>query len=364
MQGEMVKNNRNTTNYNAVDLAKFICAIMIVAIHIAPFGLNDSLICTLLNYGIQQCFARIAVPFFFVASGFFLYRKSSYNEFSVGTTKKYVLKLLRLYIIWTIIYFPQKIGDIINHRNGITYGILEYIRRTIFTGSYVQLWYFPATIFAVILISLLISRKINIKAILIIATFLYALGLLAQSWFGIITPLRNLTPQLWSLLKAVQKVIGTTRDGLFEGFLFVGIGGIIAYNGFNITRKKALIGFIISYILMLFEVYFVTHFNILREHDMYIFLVPLAYFAFGLAINLQLPDKKIYKTLRMLSSLIFYIHLWVMWFNQKMFNLLGINVGRTCLLFILTVLLSIICSLIITRLSNIKNFRWLKKLYS
>ena len=364
MQEEPEKNNMSFTNYNAIDLARFICAIMVVSIHVVPFGLNDSGICVLLNNGIKNYFARIAVPFFFVASGFFLYRKSGYNDFSIEVTKKYVLKLLRLYIIWSIIYFPLKIEDIVYNESGIVHGVLSYVRHIIFTGSYDQLWYLPATIFAVILISFLISKKINIETIIIIAIFFYTLGLLAQSWFGIITPLKTLTPLLWVLLKLIQKVIVTTRDGLFEGFLFVGIGGIIAYKGFRITRSKALFGFIISYILMFFEFAFVTYFSISREYDMFIFLVPLTYFAFGLVINLQLPSKEIYNTLRILSSLIFYIHLWIEWLIRKIFKVFGIDISRTCLLFILTIVFSITCSLIIVKLSKIKHFNWLKKIYS
>ena len=354
----------NIKNYNGVDLAKFICAILVVAMHVAPFGSDDSGISSLLNYGVRQWFARIAVPFFFVASGFFLYRKSGYDGFSVEATKKYVFKLLRLYIIWTILYFPLKAEVVFHHKRGVVHGVLAYIRNFIFTGSFTQLWYLPATIFAVIAVSFLLSKKVGINAILMIAALFYALGLLAQSWFGLITPLRTLAPSLWAFLKSAQKVIVTTRDGLFEGFLFVAMGAAAAYKGLRITRKRALTGLVISYILMLFEVVFVTRLGILRSNDTYIFLVPLTYFAFGLAVNLQLPDKEIYRTLRLLSSLIFYIHLWVCWLIQEIFSAFGRDIGRTCLLFILTAAISIIASLIIVKLSDVKHFNWLKKLYS
>lgn len=364
MQEEMNKDTRGIIDYYAVDLAKFICAVMVVALHVAPFGSNGSRICVFFNFVIQQWFARIAVPFFFTASGFFLYRKSKDDVFSIEATKKYVLKLLKLYIIWTLIYFPFRIENIVYNRSGVAAGVLVYIRDIIFDGSYIHLWYFPATIFAVILISFLMSKKVGIKTILIVAVFFYALGLSAQSWFGIIAPLRTLTPSLWTLLELIKKVIVTTRDGLFEGFLFVGIGGMIAYKGFRVTRKKALTAFVLSYMLMLFEAVFVTYFSMSRAHDMYIFLVPLTYFAFGLAVNIHLPDKEIYNTLRILSSLIFYIHPLVIWFIQKIFDLWGIDIGRTCLLFILTIVFSIICSLMIIKLSDIKHFCWLKKIYS
>lgn len=137
--------------YNAIDLAKFICAILVVSVHVAPFGLTDNETLQLLNYGIQQWLASIAVPFFFISSGFLLYRKSSLNNFSLDRTKLYVVNLIKLYVIWTIIYFPFRIKSILKDERGIIYGVLTYCRDIIFAGSYVQLWYFPALIFLLLL---------------------------------------------------------------------------------------------------------------------------------------------------------------------------------------------------------------------
>lgn len=112
-----------------------------MSVHVAPFGLTDNETLQLLNYGIQQWLARIAVPFFFISSGFLLYRKSSLNNFSLDRTKLYVVKLIKLYVIWTIIYFPFRIKSILKDERGIIYGVLTYYRDIIFAGSYVQLWY-------------------------------------------------------------------------------------------------------------------------------------------------------------------------------------------------------------------------------
>ena len=364
MRDAMDKNRMGAVNYPGVDLAKFICALMVVAIHISPFGARDSGARALLNFGVQQWLTKIAVPFFFVASGFFLYRKSGYDDFSADATKRYVLKLLKLYAIWSILYLPLRMKDILFSESGIAHEVLRYLQYVIFVGSYTQLWYLTAAAFAVILVSFLISRRVAIKKILLIAALLYGMGLLAQSWFGVIVPLRTWTPSLWALLKRIQEVMLTTRNGLFEGFLFVGMGATIAYRGFRMSGRTAWIGFIVSYVLMLMEVVFVTHFRLSRETSMYIFLVPLTYFAFGLAMNLPLRDRKIYGTLRVLSTLIFLIHLWVRWLIQKAFWMFGFNVARTGLLYILTVLFSILCSLLIVKLSEVKHFRWLKRLYS
>lgn len=74
---------------------KMIAAIFVVAIHSQPFsGLTEVLVIYL--------FARIAVPFFFVASAFFFFKKPVEQQ----NIKGYVRRLAILYIFWFIIELP------------------------------------------------------------------------------------------------------------------------------------------------------------------------------------------------------------------------------------------------------------------
>lgn len=256
-----------------------------MSVHVAPFGLTDNETLHLLNYGIQQWLARIAVPFFFISSGFLLYRKSSLNNFSLDRTKLYVVKLIKLYVIWTIIYFPFRIKSILKDERGIIYGVLTYYRDIIFAGSYVQLWYFPALIFSVVVISYLLLKKVSLKKITAVAFCFYVMGLLTESWFGVIKPLQFSMPEFWSFLKVVKMVIFTTRDGLFEGLVFVAMGAIVAFYGFNMRQRNTMIGFLVAYILMFIEALGLKYFDFVRARDVYLFLVPLTWFAFGLVVN-------------------------------------------------------------------------------
>ncbi len=288
-----------------------------------------------------------------------MYRKTPLSGFSLSPTKAYVIKLLRLYVIWTLIYFPLSIKEIISCEKGVIHGILIYCRNIIFYGSYTQLWYFPALIFSVILISFLLSKKVSLKKILGAALFFYALGLLAQSWYGIIRPLSTAAPKLWAFLELFMDVIVTTSDGLFAGFLFVGMGAYIAFCGFNIPQKKALLGFAVSFLLMFAEAAGVNYIGFARAREMYILLVPSAYFAFGFVVNFRIPGNGgVYKTLRVLSSLIFYTHYWVLRIVEYFIGL------KTCMPFLLTLAISIGLSYAIYKLSDCPHFKWLKKLYS
>lgn len=76
-----------------LDLAKFICAILVVTIHLWS---REGLL-----YYIPNGIARVAVPFFFVASGYFIKGKIQNG----GNLFTYVTKYFIIYIFWSLVFF-------------------------------------------------------------------------------------------------------------------------------------------------------------------------------------------------------------------------------------------------------------------
>lgn len=286
------------------------------------------------------------------------------TAFSIEPTKKYAMRLFRLYGVWTLVCFPLSFKEFFQDGKGFTHAVLVYARNCIFAGSYFHLWYLPATIFSVLLIPFLLYKRVSTKKIIVAALILYLVGLLAQSWFGLIEPLLDSVPQIWQLLKITKKIIVTTRDGLFEGFLFVGIGMLFAFYNLSVSKKKSLIGFTIAMILMLFEAALLKYFDFVREYDMYLFLPLATFFGFSYISQVELPDNPVYKKLRMLSSLIFYSHVWVSKVAGKILRIINDSLPETCLLFILTLIITIVVSIIVIKLSDVSELKWLKKLYT
>lgn len=77
--------------YNGIDIIKFICAFLICIIHIQLFDLEaiDNNLLSYLNFGLKHCLCRIAVPFYFTASGFFLFRKMDFHSLNEDRIKGY-----------------------------------------------------------------------------------------------------------------------------------------------------------------------------------------------------------------------------------------------------------------------------------
>ncbi len=142
--------------FRGVDAVKFIMAVCVIILHTHPLeGINHTL-----NFITADVLGRVAVPFFFMATGFLLaQRKEDGYFFEIDHVKKYVYRILKLYIIWTAIYLPVIIyKNIIDSGEGLRYGILTSIRDFIFVGSYGHLWYLPATAVGVVAVFFLTEK--------------------------------------------------------------------------------------------------------------------------------------------------------------------------------------------------------------
>lgn len=290
-----------------INIVKFVCAFLVAAIHISPLSTYS----LTADYFVRDYLTRIAVPFFFVCSGFFLFRKTEERSFEFSVGSAYALRILKLYIIWTVIYFPLALfTKILPNSGGAVHGFISWARTCIFTGSYVHLWYLPSLIVAVLIVSFLLSRGMKTENILIIALVLYAVGLLGQSYAVLLRPLKNI-PALWSLLRLTQKIIITTRNGVFEGLLFVGIGALFAYRPIVIPYRKAAAGFVCCMVLLFAEAYAVRKYDWAFGHDMYIFTPAAVFLLFYLASHTEMSGGRLRPYLRDLSTLMFYLHLLV-----------------------------------------------------
>ncbi|MCD8049734.1 MAG: acyltransferase, partial [Clostridia bacterium] len=260
------------------------------------------------NYIFRNYIARLAVPFFFVAGGYFCFRKTSYEKFDYKVPLSYAFRMLKMYFIWIGIYMVPILYSVSKNEKGFLRGLIG-AAHTILLGNYSHLWYLYASAVAVILVTFSIWRNIKIEKIAAIGGILYIIGLLGDAYFGLLRPLSG-TP-VWAILKLYQKVFTTTRNGFFDGFLFVGIGALFAYKKIAIAKVTAVVGFAISMCLMLVEAFIVEYFDLAGDHNMYIFLVSAVFFLFYIVAHIEIEGNNLTRKLRTYSSLIYLSHQWI-----------------------------------------------------
>ena len=350
-------------NFEAIDLMKFICAILVVSIHVSPFGQDLSVGLSWVNRLVRNYIARLAVPFFFMCTGFLMFRKVDMENFSIRNTAGQIKKAYRLYFLYVLIYAGPIIYRILTDEKGALYGAIVFLRNLIFTGGYTHLWYLNGLGLALLLISLLLHRGMRFSRILLLAFALHLVGLLLLPYYGLIEPLKAY-PLAAKALKLFALTFATPRNGLFFGFFYICLGALFARKSICMSMGRAVLGFGISMLLLLAEILILVQLDWAKGYDFYLFLAPASFFLFYIVTHIELKPRPVYRYLRISSSLVFFLHLLVVWVLNDMLPYAGIDIRGTWLAFPLNLLFTLLSAHAVIRLSARPGCAWLKQLYS
>ena len=155
----------NITRYSSIDISKLFFAYLIFIAHIFVINSIENDIVEAL-----KCLIDIVVPIFFLISGFFLYDNISSNLDKKNIIiKRYLKRIVVMYLIWETIMFTFRIPEIIkigfNLKQQVIYWI-KFFRVLVIIGDY-QLWYLIGLVWAVLLFYALF-RKNSLKACIMI----------------------------------------------------------------------------------------------------------------------------------------------------------------------------------------------------
>lgn len=340
------------TDYCGIDAVKLLCALLIVCIHTEPFSAVNGTLNSLVVNGV----CRVAVPFFFVSSAFLFFDRTAPTLPSRAAFSRYIVRLLTLYGIWSAVYFPFTVAEMV--RSGSVGGALSvfgvWLKNMFFSAGYGFLWYLPASIVAMCLVYFLRKRGVPLRVLLTVAFLLYGVGLLGQSYFGLLRPLTQ-CPPLWTALRAVGRVIGTTRNGVFEGMAFAAIGCAASAAKLP-TVRRALVGFLLSLLLLICESALLGRLGWKRGYDMYLSLLPCAYFLLQTARCIPPFSERIAVHMRQYSTLIYFLHM----LPVALVSTLPLHslVGSA-----LVLALTLAASTAVLHLSGTRRFAFLKTIY-
>lgn len=277
-------------DYTGIDSFRLVAAILIVMIHTSPlssFSETGDFILTRVS-------ARVAVPFFFMTSGFFLISRYSCNaESLIG----FVRRTAVIYGISIVIYIP------VNLYNGYfksDYLLPNIVKDILFDGTLYHLWYLPAAMLGAVIAWYLVKR-FDYKAAFEAGVLLYLVGLFGDSYYGL-TEMFSGVKGFYGLL---FQICDYTRNGIFFAPIFFILGGLIAESRRRESFLKSIIGFAVSFALMLAEAMTLRHFRMQRHDSMYAFLLPCMYFLFHILLHFE--GKRV-KSLRTAALIIYIIH--------------------------------------------------------
>ena len=333
-------------NLDSADVLKFVLSILIVATHTSFFE------------GYLTPLVRLAVPAFFMISGYFFFSRTNScdtEEKKKAYLKKSVTHNLKLYLFWFILLLPLTLYIRKYHTMGLVGGALHLIRDFLFGSTFQSSWYIVALItgFAIVLF---LSDKISQSALVIIGVIFYIPSLLSSNYEFLL--------ESSELLKAVgeslSKVFLLPCRNFSVSILYIAIGKYLAEKNYEGKTKKYTVTFLLAFAALIAE-YLALHFSGVKieDTDCYIALPFAAYYLCKVFLTLDIKCKCAI-ILRKISTVSYCAHMAVFMVVGKLFKIFEIPDWQNVLHFALTLLLTHILSLVLIKLTEYKYFRFLK----
>jgi hypothetical protein len=239
---------------------------------------------------------------------------------------------------------PLTIYGYVNNDNSFVVDILSFIRGLVFIGEHYNswiLWYLLSLIYGTLLTGVLLKFKVKIKIIYFISVLLFVFANAMASWESKIVALHY----------SVQTPVKYYSYVFLDGRLFIGMFYFVT--GIIISRYKYDISIILSIGFMLF---FCNIF--VQELYSLISIAVYSIIIFLLIVPIQIKSNIIFKKFREASTIFYFMHM-IFWSIYTIIILKNPNhYGFDS--FIITLTCCIIISVVLIKLKEYKNFKWLK----
>ena len=298
-------------NYACIDLVKLIMAVLVIGCHTDPlYGCENPFLADALHSLMQT-----AVPFFFLCTGFFLWKKignASFEDRQIELRRN-LIKNIKLYVIWSVIYAPLAVLFFYSSGYSLERAIVSYLRGFFLMGQNYNswmLWYLLACIYALLFLRFLLKRNASLARISVWGGMFYLFGLLLTEF---ITNSGPLPASIESVRYLLSRSIESGR--IFSGFFFLPVGMQLADN--KPAPGTGLVLFLCGFIGDILLA------GVLGSLFRGISAVGIFLTVFGI----HLQSRPLYPILRQMSIILYFIHMYVWTFyytlvyGQKTFGM-------------------------------------------
>lgn len=340
--------SKRNKEYGFVDIMKFLLSLLIVCAHFISENAAGR-ISRIVDYASSTYV--IVVPFFFVCSGFLLFRKLDGQD-DRGKIMAYCKKILVMYAGWSVLYIGFTIATWI--RFGTTVGsVLHYALNAITYSTYKTIWFLPATVVGVLVTYRLYTKR-GLKATCVIAGICYVFGCIGASYSFVLSGIAPLN----KILSIYNFIFYSSRNGLFNGFPFVVLGLLISKRektGFSERNRKNLVLTIAFGIGFVAEAFIIKQrFRAINANTLF-FLVPFSYYFVSWCLGIQIQPSRVTCWLRKMSTNVFlcqrlYLSALPALLPESFF--VGILIGNPYIGLLCILILTIVTAMGLTTISN------------
>lgn len=333
--GEVMVNKEE--NYDFVDFSKFIFSIFIIALHTQFLKSFDEHV----NFFLSSLFFRLAVPYFFMISGFLFYNKlkSLNGEKRKPYLVKYIKRLSLIYLVWSLINaIFNMFTDLVNNRLGIN-SFLNYLKNIIFLRDGV-LWYIQILIVGIIILYLC-DTKSRLKILFITSIVLYLISVLSGTYNVFISN------------EIVKLTLEKMNLYLFRGLIFIYAGAFISIRNKDVDIFSCTKFASFYFLCLIYEIFLFINkdINTINNVSGYFLSLPfITYYLVLISLNIKITFKHS-MLFRKMSMLNYFLHSMIYPIISQIFKVISFS-DNNFILFISTVIISIVISFSIIKLSN------------
>ncbi|MER5173860.1 acyltransferase family protein [Thioclava kandeliae] len=279
-----------TNRLAVLDLWRVIAAFAVVTLHAQPF----SKLAPTFNLIITQGATRLAVPFFLVASGYFLAQ-----TFQRGRFRLWASKIFKMYVIWMVIYAPIWLSSL----DGQDHVGFRAIKMLVI--GYYHLWFLIALLLSASLLFVLVQKNREHMLIpTICAGFLFGFGMQYLYFY---------VPD-GDILKII-KMGNLNRTFFGFAFPYLAVGYLISiYGEFRFFIQKNSVYFVLLGVALLFveQAINVTFAERIYFSDNLVSVSILAPTAFVILLSSETSLSAIAKFLAPFSLAVYLVHIGIL----------------------------------------------------
>ncbi len=352
--------------YYGLDLLKFIMAILVAARHVIQIYYPAESKWRLV---IGCWLSNLAVPVFFLIAGFLLFKKIPVqdpvqNSLDTSDTdiknswpaaRRYICRILKLYILWCVIYWPIDIYNWVQGNDTITQAVLFYVHSFFMSATITQLWYLPALAIASFIVWLFYRAKAKTWMLLLFTGILFIWGCICDNRVLLEHTPATLQAILQTFIRWYTPRFMTMRNGIFYGSFYVALGAWSAKRKRHLPPVPAALGSLIFLGVMYIEV------SLCSNANMVLSAAPTVVCLTELALSITGNGSRFFLFLREQSEWIYFshyyfIHLftWTIYYNPLPMTKTNIMLSVLVPMFLFTLHMAF--------LSHRKHGKWLRAL--
>ena len=333
-------------NLDAADVLKFLLSMLIVATHTSLFE------------GYITPLVRLAVPAFFMISGYFFFGKVNSCD-NMKQKKAYLKKSvghnLKLYLFWFILLLPLTFYVRGYHTMGVFGGAWHLVRDFLFGSTFQSSWYITALIMGFALV-LFLSQKLPQHALVIIGIIFYIPSLLSSNYAFVLEYFDSLK----AIGESLSQIFLLPCRNFSVGILYIVMGKYLVEKNYEGKTKRYIITFLLAFSALVAE-YLALRFSGVEiiETDCFIAVPFAAYYLCKVFLTLDISCK-VSQTLRKISTVSYCAHMAVFMVVGKCFKVFGLSDWQNVLHFVITLVFTQVLALVLIRLAENKKLKFLK----